>query len=58
MDQPASNVKTVRISCDVQRIEIDFAVPRVIRVIPVNNARATGKEYIIKVTPRGGVTLV
>lgn len=50
--------KTLRIGCDIEQLEIDFALPRLIRVVPINNARAIGKEYVIKVTPKGGVTLI
>ncbi len=49
--------KVMRLPNDVERMEIDFATPRTIEITPINSKGATDK-YFLKITPKGGATLV
>ena len=41
----------------VEALKIDFSIPRTIKIIPVNS-KGSNQEYFLKITPKGGATLV
>jgi hypothetical protein len=57
-DDVASTVtRKVWIDSGIEIVEIDFSVPRLIRIVPINS-KSPNKEYVLKVTSKGGATLV
>ena len=52
-----NNRPNIRIDASIEIIEIDLSCPRLIRVVPVNT-KGQSREYVLKITSKGGVTLV
>lgn len=49
--------KTLRLDASIEALEIDFSAPRTIRIVPLNS-KGPNKAYYLKITPKGGATLV
>lgn len=49
--------RAVKLDSSIERMEIDFSVPRVIRIVALNS-KLGDREYLLKITPRGGAVLV
>lgn len=41
----------------IETVEIDFSIPRLIKIVPINS-RGHNKNYLFKITAKGGATLV
>ena len=49
--------RILRLDKSIEAVEIDFSIPRTIRIIPVHSKRPI-QVYILKITPKGGAILV
>ena len=49
--------KILRLDDSIEALEIDFSAPRIIQIIPLNSKGRTNMYYL-KITPKGGATLV
>ena len=47
----------LRLDVSVETLEIDFSVPRMVQIIPINS-KDPEKRYILKITAKGGAILV
>ena len=56
-DSVFDNPRVLRLDSSIGALEVDFSLPRMIRIIPVNSKGAT-REYILKITPKGGAVLM
>ena len=56
-DNVFKGLKTQRLDASIEALEIDFSAPRTIQIIPLNSKGPT-KVYYLKITPKGGATLV
>ena len=54
---PMRENSPLRIGREIKSLEVDFAIPRVIQIIPINS-KGKNPIYCLKITAKGGATLV
>lgn len=43
---------------ELETIEVDLSHPRIIKVLGIDKVRGGTREYLLKITPKGGLILV
>lgn len=54
---PEPKPKVIFLGPSIETVEIDFSTPRNIKIIPINS-KGRNKDYLFKITAKGGATLV
>ena len=53
----SKDLRIIHIGPSIEKVEVDFSVPRTIQIIPIKS-RGKAKDYLLRITPKGGATLV